>query len=166
MHSHRSLPPTCLCRFFANSESGNQNCTSTSEGEIAAQNSVDTFDNPDDFHLDLDATEDDFVPSGSGFEYGDAIINELMHDRFGASRTETLTKTAELLGTSTDVAGQRWTVRDDLPYDIVTHEDYLELGLRSNDTSIDSLPKRQRAAAEIRLGRPKKQVMEGRLLGQ
>ena len=92
MHSHRSLPPTCLCRFFANSESDNQNCTSTSEGGIAAQNSVDTFDNPDDFRLDLDATEDDFVPSGSGFEYGDAIINELMHDRFGASRTETLTK--------------------------------------------------------------------------
>ena len=85
------------------SESGNQNCTSPTEGGIAAQISVSTNELSDEGRLDLVTTEDDDVPSSSGFVYDDAIIEELLSDRFGTKRLETDLKKSELLGTSTNV---------------------------------------------------------------
>ena len=134
------------------SESGNQNCTSPTEGGIAAQISVSTNELSDEGRLDLVTTEDDDVPSSSGFVYDDAIIEELLSDRFGTKRLETDLKKSELLGTSTNVGGQVWTVCDDIPESVIDEEDFIETGIRSNDVELDCLPKRLRSRSEIIIG--------------
>ena len=61
-------------------------------------------DIPED-RLDLEATSDDDVSTGSGFIYDDEVLNALVNDKFGIRRSETELEKIELVGTSTDVAG-------------------------------------------------------------
>ena len=137
-----ALIPYAPPRPITISESGNQNCTSVAEGEIAAQISEDS--------IDLDLNEDEHVPMGSGFVFDDNVITELLSDRFGVRRAETEAEIAELIGTSVDVAGQRWTVTGDIPQGVASNEDFIEIGFRSKD--VDGLPRRFRNNAEINLG--------------
>ena len=98
--------PPPFAHLFDTSESGNQPCTSVPEGGIAAEISVSTSDAAPDDGLDLDSNDDDEVPVGSGFVYDDAVISELLNDRYRVQRAETEMKKTELIGTSTTVAGQ------------------------------------------------------------
>ena len=134
------------------SDSGNQARTSIPEGGIAAQISVTEFDVTPDDRLDLDIQEDEDVPVGSDFVYDDATINELFSDRYGVRRAETELKKSELLGTSTTVGGQVWTVRGDIESEGICTEEFLETGLRSNDINLNCLPLRLRTRGEILMG--------------
>ena len=98
--------PPPVAHLFDISESGNQPCTSVPEGGIAAEISVSTSGAAPDDRLDLDSNDDDELPVGSGFVYDDAVISELLNDRYGVQRAETKRKKSELIGTSTTVAGQ------------------------------------------------------------
>ena len=117
---------------------------------IAAQISVDTNESTFEDSIDLDLNEDEHVPMGSGFVFDDNVITELLSDRFGVMRAETEAEVAELIGTSVDVAGQRWTVTGDIPQGAASSEDFIEIGFRSKD--VDGLPRRFRNNAEINLG--------------
>ena len=57
------------------SESGNQNLTTVPEGGIAAEITVECSDSSDE-RIDLDATSDDDVSTGSGFVYDDHVLEE------------------------------------------------------------------------------------------
>ena len=133
------------------SESGNQNFMTVPEGGIAAEISVEGSDSSDE-RIDLDVTSDDDVSTGSGFVYDDHVLEEILSDRFGTQRAETQMEKNGLVGTSTEVAGQRWTVRGDIPEDDLPYEDFIELGLRSNTLDLDSLPKRFRSRNEVLSG--------------
>ena len=144
--------PPPFAHLFDMSESGNQPCTSVPEGGIAAEISVSTSGAAPDDRLDLDSNDDDELPVGSGFVYDDAVISELLNDRYGVQRAETKRKKSELIGTSTTVAGQVWQVRGDIPESHDTYDDFIELGLRSNDIDVGSLPKRFRTRSDLLLG--------------
>ena len=139
--------PPLFEAFFSHSESGNTNCTSASDGGIAAQISFSNGSIPEE-RIDLDATSDDEVSTGSGFIYDDDILDDLLNDKFGLKRTETEQEKAELVGTSFVVAGQRWTVRTDI-FNNHMNEEFLEMGLRSNTLDFACLPKRCRSQREV-----------------
>ena len=144
--------PEANAAFMYESESGNHTCTSAPEGGNAAEISVESIGFSSDDRIDLDGTEDEEVPVGAGFEYDDEVINELMNDRFGAKRAEVKAKKLDLIGTSTSVAGQVWVIRGDIQDDTTQFEEFIELGLRSNDIDAECLPKRFRSRPEITLG--------------
>ena len=129
------------------SKSGNQNFMTVPEGGIAAEISVEGSDSSDE-RMDLDVTSDDDVSNGSGFIYDDNVLEELLTGRFGTQRAEAQIEKDGLVGISTEVAGQRWTVRGDVPEDDVPYEGFIELGLRSNTLHLDSLPRRFRSRNE------------------
>jgi hypothetical protein len=81
-----------------------------------------------------------------------------MNDVLGARRDEMNGRKHNLIGNSTVVAGQQWTVRGDiLPADIglqddeMEDDDFLEIGLRGL-IEFDSLPKRSRSNVEVQAG--------------
>ena len=107
---------------------------------------------------DNEIEEDERAPLGSGFIYDDATLTELMNDVLGARRDEMNGRKNNLIGNSTVVAGQQWTVRGDiLPADIglqddeMEDDDFLEIGLRGL-IEFDSLPKRSRSNVEVQAG--------------
>lgn len=69
--------------------------------------------------FDMVAHEDDADPQGSEYIYDNNMIVDY-RDRYGAERTETERTKSRLIGTSTNVRGQTWVVRDDIPYEGVT----------------------------------------------
>ena len=60
--------------------------------------------------IDMEVQEDEEVRVGSEFVYDDALLNDLFNDKFGLKRAETTLKKAELMGATTNVSGQVWTV--------------------------------------------------------
>ena len=107
---------------------------------------------------DIEHEEDERAPLGSGFIYDDATLTELMNDVLGARRDEMNRQKNNLIGNTTVVAGQQWTVRGDiLPRDIgieddeIEEDDFLEIGLRGL-VQFDSLPKRSRSNVEVKAG--------------
>ena len=108
----------------------------------------------DEDRLDLDAgLEDNAIPSGSGFIYDDEIINDMMNDRFGARRVATEHKKTEMIGTHFNISGQRWTVTKNMEVDESLHEEFMELGIRSNTLDFDALPNRLRTRTELERGK-------------
>ena len=105
-----------------------------------------------DEQLDLESTEDEDVPVGAGFVYDDTLIEDINRDRFGSQRQQVELQKAMLVGTSTTVGGQCWTVRGDIDPDIGTYDDFIELGYRSSNAAFDSLPKTLRSRDQILLG--------------
>ena len=138
-----------LVEYNANSESGHQNSTSVEEGGISAEISV---EEESEETLDIELTEDEEVPMGEGFVHDPSLIDQLNGDKYGSRRQEIQQRKEELLGNTTVVGGVTWKVRKDIEPDYFTTEDFLEMGFRSSDTDIDSLPKRCRTRSEIVLG--------------
>lgn len=138
------------------SESGNQTVQENSEGGIAAQISLASDDIPDDIpgdigddYLDIEENEDEDVSLGSGFIYDDEVITEIFSDRFGAQRARASSKKEQMIGKTTDVGGQVWTVRVDVPENTRFYDEFIELGIRSNTVDYDCLPQRQRTRTEV-----------------
>ena len=143
--------PFVHAALFPNSESGNNNCTSSSRGGNAAEISV-SDDDPSEESFDLETEEDDAIPIGSGFVFEDEFLNELMNDRFGQKRIETEAKKRDLVGTSVNVTGVCWTAREDIEDLDFDRDDFLEVGIRSDNLDFDSLPKRLRTQTEVLAG--------------
>ena len=144
--------PQTNATLITESESGNQTCTSFPEGGIAAEISIDNCDSSLEGDANLALEEDEAVPVGSDFLYEDEAIEDLINDKYGHLRIETEQRKQELMCTTTSVSGQIWTVRQDIPDYGDQDEDFLELGFRSPDAHIDSLPKRCRSKSEMMLG--------------
>ena len=102
--------------------------------------------------LDLAEQEDEVAPQGSGFVYDPNAVDELIRDRYGALRMQTERKKRDLIGTTTDVRGQVWTVRDDIGVDETLTEDFVEQGLRTNNTDCESLPRTFRTRTQVLSG--------------
>ena len=139
------------------------------------ENSEESFSTNDEERdandLDLCPDEDDNVSTGSGFVYNELVLGELVSDRYVEKRLETERKKIQLLGETTTVSGQTWTVREDIPVDETINEEFVEVGLRSNTIEIDCLPKQIRCRDVIvgarnrrspRLASPKKKSVPDR----
>ena len=102
--------------------------------------------------LDIVGMEDDPIPQGSEFIYDQEALVEYQDDRHGQARIQTEQRKSLLIGSVTNVGGQAWVVREDIPIDHTITEDFAEQGLRSNNADIDSLPKRFRSRDEFAFG--------------
>ena len=108
----------------------------------------------DEDRVDLEVgVEDNAIPSGSGFIYDDEIINDMMNDRFGARRAATEHKKTEMIGTHFIISGQTWTVTKNMEVNETSHEEFMELGIRSNTLDFDALPNRFRTRTELERGK-------------
>ena len=92
---------------------------------------------------------------GGGFIYDDATLTELMNDIHGSQRVVIEAEKTLMIGNTVTVAGQLWSVRGDIePEDIgieypnEEHEEFAELGLRSEA----ALPRRCRSNNEVNAG--------------
>ena len=92
---------------------------------------------------------------GGGFIYDDATLTELMNDIHGSQRVGIEAEKTLMIGNTVTVAGQLWSVRGDIePEDIgieypnEEHEEFAELGLRSEA----ALPRRCRSNNEVNAG--------------
>ena len=107
--------------------------------------------------LDFDNGEEDIEYSvGSGYIYDNEQIRDLLTDRFGGRRARVEVRKRELLNTTTAVGPrnnpQVWKVVEGIPPGNSEFDEFLELGLRSNNLDFEALPLRLRTRAEISRG--------------